>query len=160
MASQLPVLFQSLSIQRGLTTNIQPTFPMQDVPRYGRCDYQPKHRTIVSPHNPNGNAGRPYYFCIKCQFNRKCGVSTNGFRKGWISWDDDRGIQQNNPPCHCRSMSRQDKAGIHSSHPGRGFWTCATGSCAYFSFRLDGLTDAKASSDGAAPDAGFEPWLI
>lgn len=48
---------------------------------------------------------------------------------------------------------------MNSSHPGRGFWTCASGYCSYISFRRDGLTDDEAKDDGAASDAGSAPWL-
>lgn len=80
--------------------------------------------------------------------------------KGWITWDDGRGVHPRNPPCFCGFVCRQDRAGIDSSRPGYGFWTCAYGSCDYFSFRTDGLTLFEAYRDGAAGDDGFRPWLL
>ena len=160
MYSQLPVLFQSISIQGGLITSLQPTFPMQNIPRCRRCDYQPKYRSTVTPNNPNSNAGRPYYFCIKCHFSRECWAANDGRRKGWISWDDGRGVHRSNHNCDCGVACRQDRAGINSSHPGRGFWTCASGYCSYTSFRRDGLTDDEARNAEVALDARFEPWLV
>lgn len=159
MSSELSDFFQSLSIQ-GLVTNLQPTFPMQEIPSCRRCGYKPKYRNTVSSHNPNGNAGRPYYICIKCKTNRECRVSKIIYEKGWISWDDDRGVRPSSHNCDCGVVCRQDRAGRDSSYPGRGFWTCAIGSCSYFSSRRDGLTDDEAEDAKAAPDAGFRPWLL
>ena len=163
MSSELSDCFQSLSIQGEpveLVINLQPVFPMQEAPSCRRCGCKPKYRNTVSPHNPNGNAGRPYYICIKCKTDRKCKVSKIDHQKGWISWDDDRGVDLSNQNCGCGVVCRQDRAGEHSSCPGRGFWTCATGSCGYFSFRTDGRTDDEAKDAEEAPDAGFEPWLF
>lgn len=155
MSSQLSDIFQSLSIHAS-----QPTFPMQTIPACRRCDYQPKYRNTVSPHNLNGNAGRPYYYCIKCQFKRNYQASKDYHRKGWISWDDGRGVHPSNHNCECGLVCRQDRAGMNSSHPGRGFWTCASGHCPYLSFRRDGRTDKEAMNAGLAPDNGFVPWLF
>ncbi len=164
MSSELSNFFQSLSIQEGelepWVDNLSPTFPMQERPLCRRCGYKPKYRNTVLPHNPNGNAGRPYYVCIKCKNDRKRKVSKTDHEKGWISWDDDRGVRPSNHHCGCRIVCRQDRAGKDSSCPGRGFWTCAIGSCGYVSFRRDGLTDDEAKDTEAAPDAGFEPWLF
>jgi predicted RNA-binding protein YlxR (DUF448 family) len=148
MSSELSNSF----IQGGLVTNLQPTFPMQKKPSCPRCGCKASRKT-VSPHNPNGNVGRPYYICIKCKTNRECKVSKIEYGKGWISWDDDRGVHPSNRSCDCRIMCRQDRAGKYSSCPGRGFWTCAIGSCGYLSFRRNGLTDE-------ANDAEASPILV
>jgi hypothetical protein len=160
MSSQLLDLLQSLSLQDSLTSGLQPTFPMENIPQCRRCGYRPKYRSTVSPNNPNGNSGRPYYFCIRCQFSRKCRASSNGHRKGWISWDDNRGVHPSNRNCYCGVACRQDRAGVNSFHSGYGFWTCASGRCSYTSFRRDGLTDDEARHAGAASDDGFVPWHV
>jgi hypothetical protein len=55
---------------------------------------------------------------------------------GWSTWDDNIGVDNNNPDCNCGHPSRLDR--INGS--GQGFWTCATGGCMYYSSRLDGFT--------------------
>ena len=156
MSSELSNSF----IQGEPVTNLQPTFPMQKKTLCPRCGYEPKYRNTVSPPNPNGNAGRPYYICIKCKNNPKREVSKIDHEKGWISWDDNRGVHRNNHPCYCKISCRQDRAGWYSSCPCRGFWTCAIRSCGYLSFRRDGFTDDETKGAKAAPDAGFKPWLL
>ena len=154
MSSELSKLLPVSLYPVGLIANLQPTFPMQETPSCRRCGYTPKKRETVSFYNPNGNAGRPYYICIKCK------MSKIDYARGWISWDDDRGVHPSNHNCDCGIVCRQDRAGKESSCPGRGFWTCASGSCGYLSYRTDGLTDNEAEDAGAAPDPGFEPWLF
>jgi len=152
-------MLQSLSIQEGepeaRATTSQPTFPMQEKPLCPRCNYEPKFRNKASANNPNGNANRPYYICVRCKNDRNRTVSKTDHERGWITWDDDRGVRPGNPDCDCAVASRQERTGRYSTCPGRGFWTCATGSCAYFSFRRDGLTDEEVEDAEAAFDDGF-----
>ena len=75
MSSELSNFFQSLSIQGGRVTNLQPTFPMQEIPSCRRCGYELKHSLIVLLRNLNGNTSRPYYVYIKCKNDRKRKVS-------------------------------------------------------------------------------------
>jgi len=56
-----------------------------------------------------------------------------GRLKGWMTLDDNRGVDIKNPKCHCEIASRQDKAGGRTTIPNMGFWTCATGKCNYYS---------------------------
>ncbi|KAL8710760.1 MAG: hypothetical protein Q9220_004778 [cf. Caloplaca sp. 1 TL-2023] len=139
-----------------------PYFPLRS-PRCRHCGWIPKYRDKVLPTNPNGNADRPYYKCVKCKQNASPNARKTGDRiKGWITWDDHIGISPENRPCFCAGgyACRQDMAGVDSFYPGGGFWTCATGSCNFLSFRRDALTDDEAYKRGAPQDGGFEPWLL
>ncbi|KAK1763012.1 hypothetical protein QBC33DRAFT_550734 [Phialemonium atrogriseum] len=49
---------------------------------------------VTNSTNTLGNADRPYYAC-RCEG-----------RKGFFSFDDYRGIQDENPPCNCGRPSR------------------------------------------------------
>ncbi|KAI4132578.1 MAG: hypothetical protein LQ341_006258 [Variospora aurantia] len=145
-----------------------PTFPRSQPPKCRHCGWIPKYRNTVLPSNPNGNADRPYYICVKCK-EKSANSSPNGRTKtsrqrdklGWISWDDNIGIHRKNSPCFCGYASRQDRAGVDSYYPGGGFWTCALGACDYLSYREDGLTIREAQEQGFdSYDDGFEPWLL
>ncbi|KAL8645188.1 MAG: hypothetical protein Q9210_006849, partial [Variospora velana] len=145
-----------------------PTFPRSQPPTCPHCGWIPKYRNTVLPSNPNGNADRPYYICVKCKENSansspdgRTKTSRQRDKPGWISWDDKIGIHHKNRPCFCGYASRQDRAGVDSYYPGGGFWTCALGACDYLSFRKDGLTIREAQKKGFENyDDGFEPWLL
>lgn len=137
-------------------TLYEPSFPLSSSPLCRRCAYRPKYRDTVSVNNTNGNAGRPYYICIRCK-NDQTIISVGQNGKGWITWDDRRGINSRNPRCNCGLLARQDRAGLNTYAPGAGFWTCSTGACGYVSWRKDGLGEAEA---GGMEDGGFVPWLI
>ena len=137
------------------TTHPLVSFPLRNHPICLDCSWIPRYRDIVSPLNENSNVNRPYFICIRCKSNPKAPVGTNG-RKGWITWDDALGVVATNPPCVCRSASRQDRAGVNSRAPGYGFWTCAAGTCRYLSWRRDGLPEGQADQWGDS----FKPWLI
>ncbi|KAL8946697.1 MAG: hypothetical protein Q9222_006940 [Ikaeria aurantiellina] len=152
---------QSSFIPKRPSSNI-PFFPLRS-PQCRHCGWIPRYRDIVLPTNPNGNANRPYYKCVKCKQNASPDARKTGDRiKGWITWDDHIGISPENRPCFCAGgyACRQDRAGVDSFYPGGGFWTCATGSCNFLSFRNDALTDDEAYKRGAPHDGGFEPWLL
>ncbi|KAF2175948.1 hypothetical protein K469DRAFT_498910, partial [Zopfia rhizophila CBS 207.26] len=89
----------------------------------------PETRRRIQNGNPNGNSGRHYFICTTCRENQT--EIRSEPRGGWITWDDARGINNANPKCFCKEVSRQGKAGGQSFIPGMGFWTCATGVCAY-----------------------------
>jgi hypothetical protein len=55
-------------------------------------------------------------------------------------------MHKGNPQCDCDWVSRQDRAGISSSRPGMGFWTCATGACEYYSEFINGQTREEAKN--------------
>ncbi|KAI4164463.1 MAG: hypothetical protein LQ342_001776 [Letrouitia transgressa] len=144
-----------------------PIFPMPSAPQCRRCHWIPKRREIVGISNPNGNAGRPYYICIKCkQYNNNNDSISSSTqlrrreRDGWITWDDDIGIRATNRPCYCGFVCRQGRAGVNSGYPGGGFWTCAIGKCNFLSFRRDAVPEWEARERGLPSDDGFEPWLL
>lgn len=132
----------------------QPTFPLRPKPSCRRCNNTPRYRSTVHPLNQNGNGDRPYYVCAQCKENPTTASGPNG--KGWITWDDNKGVAPSNPKCNCGFLARQDRAGVNSYAPGQGFWTCCTGACAYLSWRSDGRTKAEAGGW----NEGFLPWLI
>jgi hypothetical protein len=95
---------------------------------------------------------------VKCRRGRQ-GVQDHF--EGWITWDDEYGICDKNPVCYCGAISRQDRAGIESSMPGFGFWTCATGNCDYFSRVRNGWTEKEMASLPSEPGCvAFVPWLL
>ena len=145
-------------ILKALSRPLWPQFPVTH-PLCRRCGREPRYRNTVMPANPNGNAGRPYYICVRC--NQNCSQSLQDHRRGWITWDDDRGIHARNPTFYCGAVSRQDRAGVESSIPRLGFWTCATGSCDYFSKFWNGWTNKeKALSPPESQCVEFVPWLL
>ena len=152
-----------------------PAFPRFSPPQCRRCSWIPKKRETVLNKNPNGNAGRPYYICIKCknvpsasspqQHYHPSSAKISQWRskrekEGWIAWDDNIGIASTNRPCYCGFVCRQDRAGVDSGYPGGGFWTCAVGVCGFLSFRRDALTEMEARKRGLPADEMFEPWLL
>ena len=135
-----------------------PTFPRPNAPQCRRCGWIPRRWETVKSDNQNGNIGRRYYICIKCKNDPN--VPGTRSEKGWLSWDDNIGIHQDNRPCFCGYVCRQDRAGPDSFYPGGGFWTCATGTCSFLSWRKDGLTNDEALNRGLSPYDGFEPWQL
>ncbi|KAI0895788.1 hypothetical protein F4806DRAFT_69859 [Annulohypoxylon nitens] len=73
---------------------------------------------ITCKSNVNGNAGRPYYSCPKCE--------------KFIVFADELGNCTGNPQCDCRLSSKRSVAGLDSSQPGRGFFSCRVGKCGFF----------------------------
>ena len=95
-----------------------PTSPYQC--RY--CDSTDLEYRVVKPGNRLGNDGRPYYVCV----NPDCPKVRNldGHDRGWVTWDDNIGVDPRNPQCKCGRSSREDVA-----NAGYHFWTCSTGRC-------------------------------
>lgn len=144
-------------ILHALSRPLQPQFPLNS-PLCRRCGWRPRYRCTVTG-NQNGNVGRPYYICVRCDWN--CSQGLQDHHKGWITWDDDRGIRGSNPRCYCGAASRQDRAGAESSMPGLGFWTCATRECDYFSKFQNGWTDKERALSLPNPQCvKFVPWLL
>jgi hypothetical protein len=150
-------------IVKVLSRPLRPHFPFAR-PYCRRCFRKPRFPSNVKPSNLNGNVGRPYYTCASCGQqgqNHHYHPPSQDHCRGWITWDDDRGICDSNPPCHCGVVSRQDRASVRSSRPGLGFWTCATGSCDYFSKFRNGWTDEERASSSPEPHCvEFVPWLL
>ncbi|KAL9031610.1 MAG: hypothetical protein Q9196_000367 [Gyalolechia fulgens] len=139
-----------------------PIFPMAEHPQCRVCRWRPRYKNFVKADNKKGNVGRPFFICVKCKKNASADPYHSKISRevGWISWDDYIGVHERNPPCACGVVCRQDRAGPDSSCPGAGFWTCATGSCGFVSFRKDALTTDEAYRQRAPYDDGFEPWLL
>lgn len=133
-----------------------PTFPRPNAPQCRGCGWVPRKWETVN--SDSQSRGRRYYICIRCKNNPN--LPGNRTEKGWLSWDDYIGIHQDNRPCFCGYVCRQDRAGPDSFYPGGGFWTCATGTCNFLSWRRDGLTNNEASSRGLPTYDGFEPWQL
>ena len=123
-------------------------FPLHSRPQCPRC-LMPGRSDVVRFDNPIGNVGRPYYTCENCKQDPRVPTDSLG-RKGWITWDDTKGLPVNNfvnnPTCRCGFLARQDR-----SRRGNGFWVCCVGQCGYLSWSSDGI-------DGAT--GNFQPWLL
>ncbi|KAL8700561.1 MAG: hypothetical protein Q9201_005376 [Fulgogasparrea decipioides] len=138
-----------------------PIFPIQLKPQCPQCrEDKDVVKDTVKPWNSNGNVDRPFYICKQCKNSTTPPRTTStgrARRKGWVTWDDEVGIDVDNPPCDCRGgfVSRQDRGGTNSYYPGGGFWTCATGQCDYLSYHIDGRPKKPGRWD-----EGFEPWLL
>ena len=109
----------------------------REIHRFPTSPYQCRHcgsihlkYDFVKPGNPNGNIGRPYYICV----NPYCPNVINSAHhiRGWVTWDDNIGIDPRNPLCKCLRSAREDIAGERSPSPGHHFWTCSTGACDYY----------------------------
>lgn len=135
-----------------LSRPLQPQLPLSH-PCCQRCGRTSSlRRLITKPSNRNGNAGRPYYICTRCNGKSK---------RGWVSWDDEHGIRDGNPVCYCGALSRQDREAKNRERNGLGFWTCATGSCDYYSKYWNGWTTREAKSTPHVPQCvEFYPWLL
>ena len=142
-------------------TPIAPHFPLAEPPKCRHCGWKPHFRNTVGGNNPNGNAGRLFYKCWRCE-NRGRDDLNYDESSAWIAWTDDRGIHPANPHCDCGVASRQDRAGVRSGRPGWGFWTCASGACWYYSEFRNGLTWSEPAKDAEDSFArvNFVPWLI
>lgn len=96
-------------------------------------------RKFASPLNTK-NAGRPYYICPSCPWEDR-----------WVCWEDTKGVSAYNPLCDCEEPSRLDIIGKSKGvKAGKGFWTCVTGKCWYYSENEDG-------TPGVSYDGGFYP---
>ncbi len=93
---------------------------------------------IVQPGNRNGNVGRRYCVCVNRNCPNVARLSAGHHDTGWVTWDDNIGVQVGNPLCRCGALARRDTAGERSHWPGRQFWTCSTGACDLFHWCQDG----------------------
>lgn len=108
-----------------------PSYPTFSPYRCRHCNNTNLTYDTVKPGNPLGNDGRPYYVCL----NRNCSNytvnKTNAGQGvgGWVTWDDNIGVEPGNPLCRCRPPRRARK---DTAATGRHFWTCSTGACDYW----------------------------
>ena len=68
--------------------------------------------------NRNGNAGRPYYKCLLC----------NKF----LVFNDVRGNNVRNPPCHFGASSKMQISGAHKNVPRGLHFVCRLGKCDFY----------------------------
>ncbi|KAI4256458.1 MAG: hypothetical protein L6R42_006203 [Xanthoria sp. 1 TBL-2021] len=127
-----------------ITTPPIPSFPLPTPPHCRTCNSLGT-RDTVRPTNGNNNVDRPYYICTNCKSNPA--LLAKNPQKGWITWDDDIGVHENNTTCFCGWVCRQDRAGSGSVWAGKAFWKCAVGKCGYRSFQEDALTDEEEAGD-------------
>lgn len=118
-----------------------PEYEIQIRPRQPTCHScdEVAVRMVTGPLNKN-NAGRPYYICPSCPREYR-----------WVCWADTKGVSMGNPMCDCDQPSRLDVIGQNKPlKVGRGFWTCVTGRCGFYSENEDG-------TPGVSLDGGFYP---
>lgn len=91
--------------------------PPETVPNCRRCG-EPATEEVTRPSNRNGNAGRPYYKCHRC----------NKF----LCFADDRGNDPNNPLCNCGIPSRRQVSGRHRRVSRGVHFVCRQGGCDFY----------------------------
>ncbi|KAH7412826.1 hypothetical protein BKA64DRAFT_659649 [Cadophora sp. MPI-SDFR-AT-0126] len=119
--TQAPLSQETLSSTQ--REEIRLLFHNQQAPNCHSCG-EACTRLVTRVSNRNGNGGRPYYKCIRCD--------------KFSCFDDSRGEDENNPVCDCGKASRRQ---LSSREKGRRiFYVCKTGSCQFFQFhkRQDG----------------------
>ena len=102
--------------------NIHATSTLAAAPICRECHHRTTRR-ITRASNRTGNAGRPYYKCLKCD-KFQC-------------FDDDRGNNPKNPRCSCQVASRQQVAGPDKPIPRGLHYVCRSGQCNFYTVRLD-----------------------
>lgn len=81
------------------------------------CDSRSK-LLFTRSSNRNGNAGRPYYKCTACA--------------KFLCFADDRGLDLDNPQCHCGAPSRRQVSGP-TKRVSRGLhYVCSRGGCSFY----------------------------
>lgn len=109
----------------------QPNHPTPSRYRCRHCGSTNLSYRIVKPGNRNGNVGRPYYVCVNPYCPNVTRPNAGQQDTGWVTWDDNIGVDPSNPLCRCGRSARQDIAYAGPGAPGRRFWTCSTGACDY-----------------------------
>ncbi|KAI1292587.1 hypothetical protein F5Y03DRAFT_402841 [Xylaria venustula] len=108
----MPISTDLSSIKR-VTLASPPTQPPQC-----RCG-QVSKRLITRSSNRNGNVGRPYYKCLRCD--------------NFLVFDDYRGNDSTNPEYHCGYSSKRQVSGRSKPVAGRLHYVCRLGMCDFFS---------------------------
>ncbi|EME44553.1 hypothetical protein DOTSEDRAFT_34957 [Dothistroma septosporum NZE10] len=128
--SNLTIGRQSINANKRPTNIISPTWSPYLARKTCLCCRKPAEMCTVSMGNENGNRGRPYWVCT----NKRCMVTIkSSYENGWVSWADDKGLDDENPAGYCDVASRQDRICKDEGKKGWGFWTCAEGRCDYYS---------------------------
>jgi len=97
-----------------------PATPVR-LPRCCRCgaNYKDLERFVTKTSNRNGKSGRPYLKCIPC----------NKF----VTWLDDRGIDDECPTFPCNFVCRRQVAGKYGKiNPRVLHYVCGMGTCDYY----------------------------
>ncbi len=98
-------------------------------PKCLRCS-DSTSRFVTRQSNRKGNAGRPYYKCLRCD--------------KFSCFDDTRGIDGLNPRCLCDSASRRQLSGQERGR--KVHYVCVSGRCDYFMYHR-GADDAAVTVD-------------
>lgn len=137
-----------------------PTFPIRETrgaaPTCRWCRRSSDNKRVVTKERSQ-NFGRPFFICVDCPAP---GGKTDEFGNRWMTWDDNVGMNPSNPKCQCEVPSRQDRVIKKSKRLGKGFWTCASGSCDYHSPYLSGQLSLGIGEFDYTYDPEFEPWLL
>lgn len=91
------------------------------LPRCSCCGakYKDLERFVTKSSNRNSNSGRPYLKCTPC----------NKF----VTWLDDRGIDDECPTCSCNFLCRRQVAGKYGKiNPRALHFVCSMGTCDYY----------------------------
>ncbi|KAI0882096.1 uncharacterized protein GGS22DRAFT_47745 [Annulohypoxylon maeteangense] len=89
-----------------------------------------EHKQVCSvlrcaPDNPNENEDRPYFKCRFCP--------------DFLTFADDRGINEDNPPCDCGNPCRlQISTGGDGKPWGQLHLVCRVGACGFYDLYEDG----------------------
>ena len=91
-------------------------------PECCRCR-RPGVLKITGSLNRNWNAGRPYYKCEDCD--------------QFLVFNDIRGNDPRNPPCHCGASSKAQVSGPEKRVPRGLHYVCRLGTCDFYSTARD-----------------------
>jgi hypothetical protein len=125
----------SLTINTRLSTMTRRHPTQQSLPPCLRCHY-PSMLKITSSSNRNGNANRLYSTCTKAT----C--------KKFLGFRDDRGLDVNNPSCHCGVASRRQINGRDHKVPRAVHFVCVEGNCSFYNILVDEEDQQVVVEDG------------
>ncbi|KAJ5718250.1 hypothetical protein N7488_003896 [Penicillium malachiteum] len=91
--------------------------PPQSPPSCRECGRRSTRR-ITQQSNKKGNAGRPFYKCLRCD--------------KFLCFDDRRGNDVSNPLCYCGASSKEQRAGPDKRVPGGLHFVCRLGCCDFY----------------------------
>lgn len=115
-------------------SNGSPRFPLQTPPI---CPDPKCNRSATSGiSHSRGSYGRPYYYC------------QDGHQREFITWDDNDGLEQGNPPCKCGHLSRREQ---QAGPIPKAQYRCATRDCNLWREIID--DDGPIERSTASPEA-------
>jgi hypothetical protein len=101
-----------------------PASPPSSPPTCYLCT-SPSRKDYTHSRNRNGNAGRLFFICTKAT----C--------KKFLGFRDDRGLDVNNPSCHCGVASRRQINGRNHKVPRAVHFVCVEGNCSFYNILVD-----------------------